>query len=217
VQVENLHPREGNEPHACRSGRRFSTCGKARPGVVLGQVFYLGNPRSAFAPHTAATPAPAPIAASIACGTAGSPPVPGGIRSVTWLANLASPLGRIAKRRTWGGAIRPTLALQSGAIRSSDRPVTGAIRPTAKGCSENLKRLAESAETRFVGCCSTFFRVPRVENRLPPAGLARGSHLFSVTASGFRMESRRTGWFCASVAIDRHKSVHPFLPLSTFH
>jgi len=27
VQVENLHPREGNEPQVCRSGRRFSTCG----------------------------------------------------------------------------------------------------------------------------------------------------------------------------------------------
>jgi hypothetical protein len=23
VQVENLHPREGNEPHACRRGRRL--------------------------------------------------------------------------------------------------------------------------------------------------------------------------------------------------
>jgi hypothetical protein len=42
VQVENLHPREGNEPHACRRGRRLLEAAAGfQPAVSAGPGWFM--------------------------------------------------------------------------------------------------------------------------------------------------------------------------------
>lgn len=102
----------------------------------------------------------------------------------------------------WGKSLHPP-----GANRSTARGESLQCR----GALENLIREAAPAEARVSGCFGTFFPVPWVETRLPPAPLARGLLFISGTARGFRT-ARRASVQClcfASMALGRHASVLP--------